>query len=299
MQGLKRVQQIVGSLLFYARAVDNTILVGLSAIASEQTNATQLTKKRCDQLLDYCATHPNAVVRYRASSMVLNIHSDASYLSETKARSRIAGHFFLGDVPTNNKPIKLNGAIYVFCGILKFVVASAAEAELGGLFLNCKEGKILRLVLQELSHPQPPTPIHCDNATATGIANDSIKKQRSRSMEMRFFWVTDQVRTKAFDVRWHPGQENLADYFTKHFDTTHHIAVRPWYLHTNESPLVLPRAATPTSLRGCVGTLPDGYVRTSPLPRIDTRTYLRVPPIVRDLTGPPHSQPLTAAPICV
>jgi hypothetical protein len=92
---LRRVQQIVGSILFYARAVDNTLLVGLNAIASEQANPTQRTKERCDQLLDYCATHPNAVVRYRASNMILNIHSDASYLSEPKAKSRIAGHYFL------------------------------------------------------------------------------------------------------------------------------------------------------------------------------------------------------------
>jgi len=56
-------------------------------------------------------------------------------------------------------------------------VASAAEAELGALFLNCKEGKILRLVLQELGHQQPLTPIHCDNATAAGITNDTVKKQ--------------------------------------------------------------------------------------------------------------------------
>ena len=70
------------------------------------------------------------------------------------------------------------------CDILKFVVASAAEDELGALFLNCKEGRIMRLTLQKMGHPQPATPIHCDNMTATGIANDTIKKQRSRSMEM-------------------------------------------------------------------------------------------------------------------
>ena len=41
-------------------------------------------------------------------------------------------------------------------------------------------------------------------------------------MEMQFFWVTDQVLNKEFDVQWHPGKENLADYFTKHFDAAHH-----------------------------------------------------------------------------
>ena len=200
--------------------------------------------------------------------MILNIHSDASYLTEAKARSRVAGHYFLGSKPNKNKPIPLNGAIYAFCGILKFVVASAAEAELGALFLNAKEGKIIRLILAELGHPQPPTPIHCDNKTAAGIANNTVKKQRSRSMEMRFFYIADQVSRGLFDVQWHPGQENLADYFTKRFDGRHHQEVRPWYLHMPNSPHELSRAAAPSTLRGCVGNLPNGYIRSVPLPRI-------------------------------
>jgi hypothetical protein len=111
--------------------------------------------------------------------MILNIHSDASYLSETRARSRVAGHFFLGSTTTDNQPIELNGSIYTLCGILNIVVASAAEAELGALFKNIKDGVMLRLILTKLGHKQPPTPVHCDNQTATGIANDTVKKQRS------------------------------------------------------------------------------------------------------------------------
>ena len=66
--------------------------------------------------------------------MVLNIHSDASYLSESKARSRTCGHFFMGWVPKNDKPIRLNVALFVITTVLRFIVASAAEAELGALF---------------------------------------------------------------------------------------------------------------------------------------------------------------------
>ena len=89
-----------------------------------------------------------------------------------------------------------------------------------------KESKIICLTLEEMGHPQPPTPIHVDNSTAVGIANDSVKKQRSRSMEMRFFWTTDQVKQGHFAVKWTPGQENLADYFTKHHNSRHHREVR-------------------------------------------------------------------------
>ena len=274
---VKVVQQVVGGVLYYGRAVDNTVLPGLSSIASEQASATETTKKKVQQLLDYLATHPAAKVRYYASEMILNIHSDASYLSETRARSRVAGQYFLGSIPKKDQPIALNGSIFILCGILKFVVASAAEAELGALFLNCKEGKIIRLTLEEMGHKQPPTPIHCDNVTAAGIANDTVKKQRSRSMEMRFFWVTDQVHLKAFNVQWHPGQENLGDYFSKHFDGKHHQEVRPWYLHEANSPRFLPRAAAPSALRGCVGSLPNGYIRSAPLPRISVLRPARVP----------------------
>ena len=83
-------------------------------------------------------THPDATIRFRASDMILNVHSDASYLSAPKARSRAGGYYFLGSLPKDNKPIKLNGAFFVLCTILRLVAASAAEAELGALFLNAK-----------------------------------------------------------------------------------------------------------------------------------------------------------------
>jgi len=60
-------------------------------------------------------------------------------------------------------------------------VASAAEAELGALFLNCKEGKVMRKVLEEIGHKQPVMPVHCDNVTAVGITNVTIKRLRLKS----------------------------------------------------------------------------------------------------------------------
>ena len=263
-----RIQQIVGTIMYYARAVDLTTLVALSSIASEQSKATSATENKAQQLLNYLRTHNNATIRYTASDMILNVHSDASYLSEPHARSRIGGVFFLGSQPVPNHPIKLNGPIHISANICKFVVASAAEAELGALFYNCQDAAVLRLTLEELGHMQPATPVHCDNSTAAAIANDTIKKQRSRAMEKNFFWVADQVARKNFTVTWHPGKENLADYFTKHFDAKHHQTVRPYYLHLNNSPTHLPRALAPSTLKGCVGTLPDGYARSAPLPRL-------------------------------
>ena len=84
--------------------------------------------------------------------------------------------------------------------------------------------------------PQPNTPVHCNNATALGIANNTIKRQCWRSMEMRFFWVGDKIAQEMYDLQWHPWQENLADYQSKHHIRSHHAAVRPWYLHMENPP---------------------------------------------------------------
>ena len=270
-KGIKRVQRIVGSILYYARAVDLTVLMALSTIAAEQTIATTNTLAKCTQLLDYLSDNSEATIRYYASDMIMNIHSDASYLSEAKARSRTCGHFFMGWMPTDNEPIRLNGAFYVSATIMRFVVASAAEAELGALYHNCQKGIVYRDILKDMGHPQPHTPVHCDNATAVGIANNSVKRQRSRSMEMRFFWISDKCAQDMYKFSWHPGQENLADYQSKHHTGSHHAAVRPWYLHMNNSPRILPRAKAPSALKGCVGTLDHGYVRNVPLPRAPLR----------------------------
>ncbi len=88
-KGIKRVQQIVGSILYYARAVDMTVLIALSSIAMEQTKATEMTMKRCAQLLNYLADHADAKIRFYASNMAMNIHSDASYLSEGRVERAV------------------------------------------------------------------------------------------------------------------------------------------------------------------------------------------------------------------
>ncbi len=86
-------------------------------------------------------------------------------------------------------------------------------------------------------------------------------------MEVQFFWISGKVAQNMSSLALHQGQENLADYQSKHHMGCHHVAVRPWYLHMENSPHFLPRAQTPSALKGCVGTLDDRYLRKVPLPR--------------------------------
>jgi hypothetical protein len=80
----------------------------------------------------------------------------------------------MGSIPEDGGPIILNGAFHVNTQIMRFVVASAAKAELGALFRNCQDGIIFHLSLHNLGHPQPKKIVHCDNATSVGIASNTV-----------------------------------------------------------------------------------------------------------------------------
>ena len=121
-KGKKFIQQVCGKFLFLGRAVDSTLLCSISAIASQSSKPTEDTMKQTKQLLDYIATQEEAIITYNASDMKLAAHSDASYLSEPKARSRAGGHFFLSNettIPQNN------GAVLNIAHIIKHVMTSA------------------------------------------------------------------------------------------------------------------------------------------------------------------------------
>jgi hypothetical protein len=139
---IKEIQQVIGSILYYVWAIDISVLMALSSIAIEQTKGTTNTMEKAKKLLDYLATNPNATIRFHASDMIMKVHSNASYLSEANAQSRACNYFFMGWTAKDGNPIKLNGAYFTMCVILQFIVASTAEAKLGALFLNCKEGII-------------------------------------------------------------------------------------------------------------------------------------------------------------
>jgi hypothetical protein len=224
-------------LLFYARAIDSTLLTAIGELATEQSQATKTTMEKLTQLLNYCASHPNSTVRFTASDMLLAVESDASYLSVVKGRSRAAGYFFLTNKPISTQgPYKPNGAVHVLCHIMREVLSSAIEAELGALFHNGKEACPLRIALEEMGHPQPATPMATDNSTASGIATDSVKQKRSKAFDMRFYWIRDRVRQGQFQIYWSKGQTNRADYFSKHHQASHHQAIRSTYLYSPTNP---------------------------------------------------------------
>ena len=134
--GIFCVQSILGDLLYYARSKDNKLLVAFRELGWQQASATAATNEAIEQLLYYVTTYPNDEITYQASNMVLYGHSDADYLNAIKYFIRAGAHIMLSEIsPVPNT----NGPFLTITQIIKFVMSSADEAEIAGLFICAKE----------------------------------------------------------------------------------------------------------------------------------------------------------------
>ena len=102
--------------------------------------------------------------------------------------------------------------------------------------ISCRSRiKCIILMLHRRMHPAPcpsnHTPMHCNNSTTARIANNIMKWQCSHSMEMWYFWESDLVDQKDFNICWHFDAENLTDYISKHHPMAYHCLLHPCFLH--------------------------------------------------------------------
>jgi hypothetical protein len=174
----------MGTLLYYAHAVDITILPALSSLATEQAKPTQNMIEKVKQLLDYCTSQEEAIIMYNASKIILAIHSNGGYCNKKKSHSQAGGHFFLSN---KDKSPPNNGAIFTNATIIKAVMALAAKAALGALYLNAKEAVYLCQILIEMGHLQPQTPIQIDNTTVEGVTNNKFSQNAPKQ------WICDSI----------------------------------------------------------------------------------------------------------
>ena len=171
--------------------------------------------------------------------MQLHIDLDAAYLVAPKANSRIAGFYYCSTKKDPRfTPPPLNGPVHVECRVLRHVVTSAAEAETAALFYNTQMALELVHILRALGHPQQPISIKTDNVTAASFVKDTLKQRRSKAWDVRYHWLSEQQRNKKFNIFWDKGENNLADYHTKHHPPSYHQKVRRKYiLHNFFAPL--------------------------------------------------------------
>eukprot|EP00978_Attheya_sp_CCMP212_P006656 scaffold15448_cov43-Attheya_sp.AAC.2 len=105
--------------------------------------------------------------------------------------------------------------------VIQLLPLSHAQLQNESLFI------MIRIILIEMGHAQPTTPIQVDNSCAAGIANNTVKQRRSKAIDICFYWLKDRECQHQFHIHWRKGAKNLADYFTKHHSPAHHRRMRP------------------------------------------------------------------------
>jgi hypothetical protein len=222
----KILQIAVGSILYYARAVDGRMLESVCELSALQTNPTSLTIQKLDRLLGYAAAHPSGMCIIKASDMFLKIQSDASFNSRPKSKSVAGGFHYLGRY---DDPSFFNASIVNLCASIPVVCGAVSEAELAAAYANGHVAIEERNILASLGYPQPPTPLVVDNDLAVALANESITPKKSKSMDHRLHWLRDRVRQLQFAVGRIPGPDNLSDFFTKSLAVTAFEAVSSFF----------------------------------------------------------------------
>ena len=242
----KFVQRVIGKFLFIAEEVDDTLLHALNNLAYQVSKSIpQQTWEATQHVLKCTACNPTPEIRCRASDMILEAESDAAFDVIPDARSRAAGHIFLG----SSDNTQFNASVHVLSKTIKGVMGSAAEAEVVAIHMNAHELIPIKDCLNTLKHPQPPTGIKTDNITAKGFAQGAVKQKRSKGCDCECWWLKDRV--KEFNVTLAPGKTNLADCHSKHHSGADHSKVRPIHLCEEKK--------SPTDLQGCVKLLTNAH----------------------------------------
>ena len=217
----------------------------LNDISLNTAKGTEATMDAVTYLLNYAHTNPDTEIIYRASDMILHVDSDAAYLVAPEAQSRAGGYQYL----RSHDGSLFNGPMLILAKVIKNVMASATEAELAALFMNAQEAVAIRNCLRAMGFTQPATPLKTDNNTANGIINNTMKQKRSKTIDVRFYWLRDRAEQGQFCIYWDAGKNNLADYFTKHHPPMHHRRMQK--IHTYIE------GASPKSLQGCIKIMND------------------------------------------
>ena len=76
----ERLQKIVGKLLYYARAIYLTMLMALNSLPEVQTKPSIETAKQITHFLNYSTKHPDAIIEYIKSGIILLIYYNKSYI---------------------------------------------------------------------------------------------------------------------------------------------------------------------------------------------------------------------------
>jgi hypothetical protein len=91
-------------------------------------------------------------------------------------------------------------------------MSSEAEAKLGTLYVNTIKAIPQHQLLEEMGHPQPPTPMQTDNSNSLGVVTSNIQPRQTKAMDMQLHWLRCHEAKSQFCFFWQPDKTILTDY---------------------------------------------------------------------------------------
>ena len=206
---IPHVQQVIGTLMYYAIEVDNTMIVALGDLVSMESKIKDNTMEAITHLFNYAATHPNVKIQYQNIGMILHIQRDFHYLSVTKSHSHVGRHFLISDNTLTYIHCKHNIPIHTIEKNLQKCHGFSRQGR-NWSHLHQQTGGCTHKNSPHQAKP-PTTPISNTSwqLHSHGVFQQKIKQKRSKSIYMSFYCLQYHIEQGHFPIYCSPGKGNL------------------------------------------------------------------------------------------
>jgi len=207
----------------------------------EQASTTESILPKARRLLEYAPAYPDSELVFCKSKIEHIVKTVASYNFRKRA-FLVAGLLIYFGYTTNSlqpdgTPTPENDAIIYCSVVMDVIISSAGEGEYDVGFIAAPHAVNARTIAKELGHPQPATPILCDNSFVRNLTTDSCKQRRSKVIDMRFHWLRDRVRQNKFAMVPASDKDILADIFTNTLSVKHFQRHIPYLIQLTPQPV--------------------------------------------------------------
>ena len=121
-----------------------------------------------------------------------------------------------------------SGLISWRCTRSSSIALSSCEAELYAATRAAQDARWLSYLLAELGHPVASATLWCDNGSTIHLAKAAVFHGRSKHIELRHFFIREQIAQGFLVLRKIASVTNLADIFTKPLSKAAHRGFLPY-----------------------------------------------------------------------
>jgi hypothetical protein len=197
---------LTAKLLYLAKRVRPDILVAISFLAKRVLSPTEQDKRKLERVVQYLrGTRELGIILDIGENISVLAYIDSSFgvHKDMKSHTGVVIGVGLGPVYAKSSGQKLN-------------TKSSTEAELVGL--SDSSGQVIwtRNFLIGQGYTMAPATVYQDNmSTIALLKNGSSNSSRTRHIAIRYFFVSDRVKSGEIKLEYMPTGEMIADILTK------------------------------------------------------------------------------------